>query len=69
MDELTMLRQAADQIRYLRRENETLRAQVSVVETFRAALFGVPRGGACSPDLVWEIDQHLANAATVAAAD
>ena len=54
-----MLRQAVHEIRNLRRANEVLSAQVAVVETFRAAILGAPRGGGMSPDIAWEIERYL----------
>ena len=55
-----LLRQAQQEIRELRRRNEILSAQAFVVEAFHAALLGPPRGGGMSPDIVWEIDRHIA---------
>jgi hypothetical protein len=54
-----MLRQAVHEIRNLRRANEVLSAQVAVVETFRAAILGAPRGGGMSPDIAWEMERYL----------
>lgn len=54
-----MIRNAAAEIRRLRRDNEILSAQVSVVETFRAALLGPPRNVGMSPDIAWEMDRYL----------
>lgn len=54
-----MIRNAAAEIRRLRRENEVLSAQVAVVETFRAALLGPPRGGMMTTDIAWEMERYL----------
>jgi hypothetical protein len=58
-----LLRQAANEIRNLRRANEVLAAQAAVVETFRAALLGRPSGGIMAPCISWEIDRYLERAA------
>ena len=54
-----LLRRAVCEIRETRRVNNILSAQMFVVETFRAALLGPPRGEGASPDLCWEIDRLL----------
>lgn len=51
------LRSAAREIRELRRANELLAAKVEVIDVFRAALLGVPRGGGVSPDVAWALDR------------
>jgi hypothetical protein len=53
------MKQALHEIRRLRHENSLLSAQVSVVETFRAVLFGRPDGMAHTPDIAWEIENYL----------
>lgn len=58
-DTTDLLTRAKHEITQLRRHNEVLSAQVSVVEVFAAALgLRSPQGG-MSPDVVWEIERHL----------
>ena len=51
------LKSAIEEIRTLRRSNEILYAQVRVMETFRAALFGDERPQGASVDVVWQLEK------------
>lgn len=53
-----LLQSAAHEITQLRRRNEILSAQMSVIEVFAAAL-GLRRSEGASVDIVWEIQHHL----------
>ena len=57
-----LLTQAANEIKYLRRENEVLGAQVFVVNAFAQALAARPPGNVSSADIVWAIDAALTKA-------
>ena len=54
-----LLMQAKNEIIELRRSNEVLRAQVSVVEAFSAALFGPPRQCGASVDVAWSLQRKI----------
>lgn len=54
-DELLM-REAAQEVRNLRRTNELLTAQVRVIAVFEAALIGRPSQGGMAPDIAWALD-------------
>ena len=58
-DNEILLRQAADEIRLLRRRVEIAEAKAMVVETFHAALFG-QRDQGMAVDIVWSIERYLA---------
>lgn len=49
---------AAREIRELRRMNDLMAAQVSVVEVFRAALLGPPRSQGQSVDVAWVLERR-----------
>lgn len=51
------LREAAHEIRALRRTNEILAAKVEVIDVFRAALLGAPQAGVVAPDVAWALDR------------
>lgn len=57
------LRQAAAEIRQLRRQLEVAQAKVEVVQVFQAALLGRPHDGVgFSPDVVFELDRIVERA-------
>lgn len=62
MDETTkLLRNAAAEIRILRRQNEILSAKVEVMDAFMCVLHTTPARSSqgMTPDLAWSIDRHL----------
>lgn len=61
MDDVTrvLLQQSVAEIRSLRRANEIMGAQLSVVEVFRAALLGPPQPQGMVQDLCHQIQQEL----------
>lgn len=54
-----LLRQAAHEIRQLRRTNEVLQAKVDTMDTLAAFLFATPpsRGVGMSEDIAWQLDR------------
>lgn len=61
MEELEMLREAANEIRSLRRQNELMSARLDVFDSMMAVLhtpIAIKSQGA-SPDLVWKIEKYL----------
>ena len=54
-----LLQDAATEIESLRRRNELLEAQVSVVEVFRVALMGPFRPMGASVDVVWQLRKKI----------
>lgn len=64
MDEKELLRRALSEIQSLRRRNEIMAARLDMFDNVMSALHGQPaheRGGLMSPDIVYEIEKHLAN--------
>lgn len=60
MNDLALLTYALQEIDSLRRQNEVLRAKAEVVDAFQLALRAdPPRGGAMSPDIVWELRRAI----------
>lgn len=53
-----LLRDAASEIRRLRRDNEILGAQVRVVEIFGAALAAHPPSQGSCVDIAWSLDRE-----------
>ena len=51
------LKSAIEEIRTMRRSNEILYAQVRVMETFRAVLFGNERPQGASVDVAWQLEK------------
>lgn len=60
-DELIMLREAANEIRSLRRQNELMSARLDVFDSMMAVLHTpiATKSQGMSPDLVWKIEKYL----------
>ena len=60
-DELQMLREAANEIKTLRRQNELMSARLEVFDSMMAVLHTdiARKNQGMSPDLVWEIEKYL----------
>lgn len=60
-DELQMLREAANEIKNLRRHNELMSARLEVFDSMMAVLHTpiATKSQGVSPDLVWEIEKYL----------
>lgn len=62
MDTKELLQRAVSEIKSLRREQELMRARLDMFDAVMSALHGRPAhpdGGLMSPDIVWEIENHL----------
>lgn len=62
MDEqLQMLREAANEIKTLRRQNELMSARLDVFDSMMAVLHTpiAKKSQGMSPDLVWQIEKYL----------
>lgn len=66
MSLIHLLRNASNEIRHLRHANEILSAKAEVIDVFRAALLGPPRGGGMSPDVVFEMERAIRDLETEA---
>ena len=64
MDDQTKisLRQAINEISYLRQENRVLKAVADTVRTFSLALIAYPPSEAMTPDIVWELEKAISKA-------
>jgi hypothetical protein len=60
-EELQMLREAANEIRSLRRQNELMSARLDVFDSMMAVLHTpiATKSQGMSPDLVWKIEKYL----------
>lgn len=60
-DELLMLREAANEIKNLRRQNELMSARLDVFDSMMAVLHTpiATKSQGMSPDLVWKIEKYL----------
>lgn len=55
-----LVRQAVNELRYLRQENRVLSAIADTVAAFSLALNAHPPSQGVSPDLVWQLERELA---------
>jgi hypothetical protein len=60
-EETQMLREAATEIKTLRRQNEIMSARLDVFDSMMAVLHTpiATKSQGMSPDLVWEIEKYL----------
>ena len=60
-EEVQMLREAANEIRSLRRQNELMSARLEVFDSMMAVLHTpiATKSQGMSPDLVWQIEKFL----------
>lgn len=60
-EELQMLREAANEIKNLRRQNELMSARLDVFDSMMAVLHTpiATKSQGMSPDLVWKIEKYL----------
>ena len=61
MEELEMLREAANEIKNFRRQNELMSARLDVFDSMMAVLHTpiATKSQGMSPDLVWKIEKYL----------
>lgn len=63
MDYITLLRQAQEEIKSLRKQNEILTARVRMFDDMMLLLKaapGYPGGGLMGPDIIYDIDKAVA---------
>ena len=63
MEEKELLQSALNEIKSLRKSNQLMAARLDMFDAVMSALHGQPaqqRDGLMSPDIVYEIEKHLA---------